>query len=145
MFPGQIAPAIHLIGGWMGPRAGLDLVEKRKISCPCLESNPGRPAYSLSLYRLSFTGSPSRDILSFQLPKLTLSVLYYSRCPFSRMILCRDETIKLQLISYGEWWIHHSNSSLCWCVVRQTPSVCFTKRKHWLVGPKEVHAPSTDH
>jgi hypothetical protein len=28
----------------MGPRAGPDAVAKRNITCPCLESNPGRPA-----------------------------------------------------------------------------------------------------
>jgi hypothetical protein len=27
----------------MGHRTGLDAVEKRKISCPFRESNPGRP------------------------------------------------------------------------------------------------------
>jgi hypothetical protein len=28
------------IGGLVGPRANLDAVEKRNISCPCLELNP---------------------------------------------------------------------------------------------------------
>jgi hypothetical protein len=28
------------IGGWVGPRAGLDMVVKRKILSPCQESNP---------------------------------------------------------------------------------------------------------
>jgi hypothetical protein len=30
-------PGTHCIGGWMGPRFDL---EKRKMPCPCLESNP---------------------------------------------------------------------------------------------------------
>jgi hypothetical protein len=34
-------------GGWIGPRAVLDSVAKRKIHRPCRESNPGRPARSL--------------------------------------------------------------------------------------------------
>jgi hypothetical protein len=45
------APGIHCIGRWVGPRAGLDAVDYRKISCTSRESNPGRPARSL--YRLS--------------------------------------------------------------------------------------------
>jgi hypothetical protein len=47
------APGTLWIGGWVGHRAGLDTVKKRKMSCPCRESNPGRPAPSPSLYRLS--------------------------------------------------------------------------------------------
>jgi hypothetical protein len=38
--------AAHRLGGWVGPRAGLDWVAKRKIPCPCRESDPGRRARS---------------------------------------------------------------------------------------------------
>jgi hypothetical protein len=48
----------HSIGGWMGPRAGLDAVEERKICCPSQESNPDLPARILFLYRLSYPGFP---------------------------------------------------------------------------------------
>jgi hypothetical protein len=44
--PGERAPDIHWIGGWVCPRAGLEDVEMWKISCPCLVSNPTRPAHS---------------------------------------------------------------------------------------------------
>jgi hypothetical protein len=47
---GEEALVNHWIGGWVGPRAGLDAVEKRKI-LHCRKSNPGPPACSLSLYR----------------------------------------------------------------------------------------------
>jgi hypothetical protein len=40
-------PGIHWIGGWVGPRAGLDAMEKGKNPCPCRESNPSRPVRSL--------------------------------------------------------------------------------------------------
>jgi hypothetical protein len=40
----------------VGLRHGLDAVEKRK-SCPCRESNPGRPTCSPSLYRLRYPDS----------------------------------------------------------------------------------------
>jgi hypothetical protein len=45
----------HYVGGWVVPRAGLDTVERRKISCPCQESNPGRPSRSPSPYRLKLS------------------------------------------------------------------------------------------
>jgi hypothetical protein len=54
---GEIAPGSHWIGDWMGPRAGLDVMEKIKVSYSCRKSNPGRPASSPSLYRLSYSGS----------------------------------------------------------------------------------------
>jgi hypothetical protein len=36
-----------MLGCWVFPTAGLDATEKRKISRPCQESNPGRIAHSL--------------------------------------------------------------------------------------------------
>jgi hypothetical protein len=47
-------PGTHWIGGWAGPRAGLYSMERRTLSCPFWESNPGRWAPSRSLYRLSY-------------------------------------------------------------------------------------------
>jgi hypothetical protein len=54
--PRENAPGTHSIGGWVGPRTGLDDVEKRKISpLPGLEIRPlGSPAHSQSLYRLRY-------------------------------------------------------------------------------------------
>jgi hypothetical protein len=37
------APGTHWIGGWVGPRAVLDAVMKRKIPAPRRESNPTTP------------------------------------------------------------------------------------------------------
>jgi hypothetical protein len=45
------------IWGWVGPGIGLDAVEKRKISCVCLELNPRCPDLNPSLYQLSYPGS----------------------------------------------------------------------------------------
>jgi hypothetical protein len=44
LYPRGKIPGTHGIRGWVGPRAGLDDVERRNISCPCRDSNPGRPA-----------------------------------------------------------------------------------------------------
>jgi hypothetical protein len=56
---GEKAPCTHWIGGWVGPGAGLDDVEKIKfLTIPGLELRPlGRPARSQSLYLLSYAGS----------------------------------------------------------------------------------------
>jgi hypothetical protein len=52
--PGEKVPATHWIGGWVDPRASLDVVEKRKFfSLPRLELRPlDRPGHRQSLYRL---------------------------------------------------------------------------------------------
>jgi hypothetical protein len=41
--PRERAPGTHWIGGWVGPRAILDAVVKRKIPSPRRESNPRTP------------------------------------------------------------------------------------------------------
>jgi hypothetical protein len=57
--PGERAPGTHWVGGWVGPRASLDDVEKRKfLTLPGLELRLlGRPASNQSLYRLRYPGS----------------------------------------------------------------------------------------
>jgi hypothetical protein len=57
--PGERAPGTHWIWGWVGPRAGLDNLEKRKfLTLPGLELWPlSRPARSQPLYRLRYPGS----------------------------------------------------------------------------------------
>jgi hypothetical protein len=45
-YPRGKNPGTHWIGGWVSPKAGLDIVAKRKM-LPCWKSNPGRPAPSL--------------------------------------------------------------------------------------------------
>jgi hypothetical protein len=45
--PRKRAPGTHWIGGWVGDRAGLNKVAKRKIPSPFRESNSGRSARSL--------------------------------------------------------------------------------------------------
>jgi hypothetical protein len=52
-------PSTHGIGGWVGPRAGLHDMEKRKILIvQGLELRLlGHPAHNQSLYRLRYPGS----------------------------------------------------------------------------------------
>jgi hypothetical protein len=51
--PGEGACGTYWIGGCMGPRVGLDTVEKRKI-LHCQELKLGHPASSLLLCQLSY-------------------------------------------------------------------------------------------
>jgi hypothetical protein len=55
-FSGLFTPGTHWIGGWVGPRAGPDDVEKRKfLTLPGLELRPlCRAARSQSLYPLPY-------------------------------------------------------------------------------------------
>jgi hypothetical protein len=59
---------INWIGGWVGPRAGLNGVEKRKY-CPCREFNPGRPARCPSLYGLNYPNSSPELNFDFEQAK----------------------------------------------------------------------------
>jgi hypothetical protein len=43
IIPRERAPDTRWIGGWVGPRAGLDAVVKRKIPSPRRKSNPKIP------------------------------------------------------------------------------------------------------
>jgi hypothetical protein len=54
--PWERAPGTHWIGRLVGIRACLDDMEKRKI-LPLPGIDPGRPARSPSLYRLSYSDS----------------------------------------------------------------------------------------
>ena len=54
--PCRFTHGTNWTAGWVGPRVGLDDVEKRKfLTIPGLELRPlGRPACSQSLYRLRY-------------------------------------------------------------------------------------------
>jgi hypothetical protein len=57
--PGERAPGTYWIGGWVGPRAALDVAEKREFfTLLGLKLRPlGHPARSQSLCRLSCSDS----------------------------------------------------------------------------------------
>jgi hypothetical protein len=75
------APITHWIGGWVGPRAGLNTMEKRKIFCPYEESNLRHPAHSPLLYGLSYPNSICRSgIISLSIClSVCLSACYKTR------------------------------------------------------------------
>ena len=53
--PGERPRITSRIGGWVCPRSGLDILEKRESACPCRDSNPA--SFSLSLHRLLYLWS----------------------------------------------------------------------------------------
>jgi hypothetical protein len=50
LYPRERTLCSHWIGGWVGPRAGLDAEARRKILCLCRGSNPVRLVHSQTLY-----------------------------------------------------------------------------------------------
>jgi hypothetical protein len=50
-------PNTHWIGGWVGPRAGLDAMVKSKIPSPCRDSTPPLSIPQSSAIPLSYPGS----------------------------------------------------------------------------------------
>jgi hypothetical protein len=51
LYPKEIVPNTHCIGGWVGRRAGMDAVDNKKKSVP---------ASSLDIYRCMFPPTPTR-------------------------------------------------------------------------------------
>jgi hypothetical protein len=51
--PGERTTGTDWIGGWVGPRAGLDTEARVKILCLCRGSNHGHPVCSQTLYWLA--------------------------------------------------------------------------------------------
>jgi hypothetical protein len=47
------------MGGWVGPRAGLDMVSKRKIPSPRSESNPNHPIVQPVASRYTYWAIPA--------------------------------------------------------------------------------------
>jgi hypothetical protein len=57
LYPTEMFPDTHWIGGWVGPRAGLDAVVERKIPIRCRDLNPRSSSLSPSPIPLSYSGS----------------------------------------------------------------------------------------
>jgi hypothetical protein len=68
--PGERAPGTHWIGGWVGSRAVLDAVEKRKISFLYQEQNPGHPTRSPSLCWLTILPYAAQPLLTVLLARV---------------------------------------------------------------------------
>jgi hypothetical protein len=69
LYPADKSPCTHWIGGWLGPRAGLDDVENRKFLNPAGLKPPTPLSSRQSLFRLSYPDSSysvtSLDFINF--------------------------------------------------------------------------------
>jgi hypothetical protein len=95
---GERTPSTHWIGGWVGPRVGLDDVEKRKfLNLPGLELRPSRhPARSQSLYRLRYPVS-----FGIEYQYVNMETDYLGRCS--------DEAVdsKTEELGVDSWRVQH--------------------------------------
>jgi hypothetical protein len=125
------APGTHWIGGWLGPRTGLDDVERRKIlSLPGLEFRPlGRPAHSQSLYQWLSNGAGQE----------------VARCAANIMKLYFNKEFWHQLIASSPWYYtghiendSSNNASIFACVfgtaVTFLPSHCLATTGEFLLS-----------
>jgi hypothetical protein len=89
--PRERAPGTHWIGGWAGPRAGLDAAVREKFPAPAGTRTPDHPAHSLALYRwaipaLSFgytCTSTAAGMLQLSYTDIFRFVIFYSEvCDF---------------------------------------------------------------
>jgi hypothetical protein len=121
------APGTHWIGGWVGPRAVLDTVVKRKIPTSRQESNPRttivQPMAWL-LYQLSYYGSsvlelPVRICPRQQwLKKAWIRMLYYKiwRRLYVRLKVFTIKTrvqVFRAVLPWTYCFISHRDPSLC--------------------------------
>jgi hypothetical protein len=78
--PGEKVPSNHWMWGWMGPRAGLEAVEKRTISCLCQKSNPNLLAAQPVASRHTYSAIPA--------PKLRILPEKFTKDMVFQRILC---------------------------------------------------------
>jgi hypothetical protein len=119
LYPRGKRPSTYWIGGWVGPRADLDDVEKIKfLILPGQELQPlGRPAPSQSLYRLRYPGS-------------SVSVLRVSKWNFSHPLV----SIKIHG-THLQWRLNiiFSNNALPWIINMKRNRDFFIQRNKRLV------------
>jgi hypothetical protein len=127
----------------MGPRAGLDAVEERKISCSCRESNHGRPARSPLLYPLSYPASQFWNVPKkykehqhYKFQQRTSLVLSSAYFPImsSEFNLCANSFVEIMTVEGVSWvaltpdsllFAYHARKKLRYLELRERFAVIF--------------------
>jgi hypothetical protein len=105
LYPREKAPGTHCIGGWVSPRAGLgDTKMITFLTLPRLELRPlGRPARSLSLYRLRYPRSSISSVLRYLIFIITvIKELHFEKLTYesSRPLWAYPSSLRPILIIY---------------------------------------------
>jgi hypothetical protein len=97
LYPRGKNPGTHWIGGWVGPRVGLDDMQKRKfLTVTGLELQLlGRPSGSQSLYRLRYLGSYTNQGMIQKPLNLQYNILLHFRLQYSHCNCVHLETVIL--------------------------------------------------
>jgi hypothetical protein len=126
--PEEIAPGTHWSGGWVGYRFGLDAVEKRKI-LQCRESNPGRPAHSLSLYRFCYPDSPQLLLTATITITATYCYYYYYTSTITTTTVATTTIITIIILLLYCAAIYHVITNYCCSREQYFPKIRKTQKQ----------------
>jgi hypothetical protein len=108
----EMDPGNQWIGDCKGPSSGGDAAEKRKTICLCWESKSGNPAYSPSLYQLSYCGCTGRRYL-FNIHKDNLGLIIAPNTECKILLIAKKTPLFMSQwrnIKYMERRVHSANS-----------------------------------
>jgi hypothetical protein len=97
-------PGTHCIGGWVGPRAGLDAVVKRKIPSSHRKSNPRTPIVQPIAQRYTDWALTALGPLNFSVTNCALMVRYLTR------IFCLSPMWTYKLLDVNLWKCTYINT-----------------------------------
>jgi hypothetical protein len=117
LYPGERTP-----GGWVGPRASLDNVEKRKfLTLPGLELRPR----SRSLYRLRYPGSQTLHSTCrycvFKIQTTSYKIMLHARTHIRRLRSCTHFQLPCPLVRYLVTYILSNGDPICSISDRNAP------------------------